>query len=88
MNFAEALELHKAISVFCSKNLKEIPRIGIYDILSIDRGYFLCVKETSTSNGNLRDFLEKATQTHRLKLTMFRGYFVLDSSGGIRLSEN
>jgi hypothetical protein len=87
MNFAEAIELHKAIAAFL-ENIGARPRIGIYDIQSRDQGYILCVKETSTCNGFLRDFLKRTAQAHKLDLSTFKGYFILNSFAGISLSEN
>jgi hypothetical protein len=87
MNFAEVMELHRAVTAFCLKNSEDHPKLGVYDIQSKDQGYILCVKPNST-NDRFLNFLKNIAKTRKLELNKFRGYFVIHSFGGWTLREN
>jgi hypothetical protein len=87
MNFAEVMELHRAVTAFCLKNSEHYPKLGVYDIQSKDQGYILCVKPNS-GNEKFLGFLKTIAKARKLEVGKFRGYFVIHSFGGWILREN
>jgi hypothetical protein len=80
MNFAEVLDLHRAVAAFHARNIKQTLKIGVFNLQSRDQGYVLCIK-AKPENSDLQKFLERMAVERKLELRRFKGYLLVHSYG-------